>query len=439
MSFDVLALSTESSDEQPSSSSDESKHASPTEEACTSTRAVTKKKHRKGRKKSAAMKGMAGDESFGAIANVHWRQISMDAVRKHPRFVSLPPARLTTTKVASMARAATFRQDTWRWDELHAGRLTGRHTAAALGFYSGGLASRALRVPGPLRNPMRAMEVVDHLRSNELLDLPRIFAKRDFDDEGSDNFWWKRVSGAWCLSSSNRTDPLGVTDAHDARLVWGKHQEGLGLAAALELLGDGAVVAEAGLCCAEAPSLEALAEAWDVKALCAPPPRTRNEPLKLGASPDGFVVADDGAVSILEIKSVCPFVARPDGFLALRDRGPASSLDPWIVPQLMLGIYCSGAAGAHLVSVSATRGAAFFRVERDDAYIAEMIVYLDYFYEQCVRGSRSPLDLDFADVGDYDTFLDRTRRIARAARPRRRPPVNRPDPDAPAFLDGQAR
>ena len=132
-------------------------------------------------------------------------------------------------------------------------------------------------------------------------------------------------------------------DAMAARLAWGKTQEGIGMLAAVNAL-DGAV-AETGLLCAEAPgAVDRLAERWPVKPRTTPPAQRR---CPIGASPDGLIIYDDGALDVLEIKSVAPFV-RGSGnrTMELYDRGPHDNLAPWIVPQVMLEIYCAGARGS---------------------------------------------------------------------------------------------
>ena len=111
--------------------------------------------------------------------------------------------------------------------------------------------------------------------------------------------------------------------------------------------------------------------------------------------------------------------------LALRDRGPATTLAPWhvpqvtadntpyrittlsqhhhivttpyhnisphnailaptpcYIPQLQLHILCAGPSctGAVLVSQSATKGATLFRVARDDEFILQMLTWIRRFY-----------------------------------------------------------
>ena len=105
------------------------------------------------------------------------------------------------------------------------------------------------------------------------------------------------------------------------------------------------------------------------------------------------------------------------------------------VPQVMLEIYCAGARGAILVSTSATRGAVFMRVERDEAYIASMLEFVDSFYE---RFCAAPVDPGpcFNGGAAFDAFVARTGEIARAATVVERVPnLQRAPPGDKFFLD----
>ena len=67
-----------------------------------------------------------------------------------------------------------------------------------------------------------------------------------------------------------------------------------------------------------------------------------------GASPDGLVVYDDGGLDVLEIKvwhrSCAPRATRR---WRSSTRGPHDNLAPWIVPQVMLEIYCACGAWSY--------------------------------------------------------------------------------------------
>jgi hypothetical protein len=81
----------------------------------------------------------------------------------------------------------------------------------------------------------------------------------------------------------------------------------------------------------------------------------------------------------------------------------------------MLEIHAAGSlcGGAVVASVSATRGACFLRVPRDDAYIRAMLDLLDAFYERfCGGGDVDPPACFNADLPGFDDFVDRTNAIA---------------------------
>jgi hypothetical protein len=75
----------------------------------------------------------------GEVANPAWRAVSWEDLRAHPAFEPLPwpddVAALTPTDLR------LYRQDSWQWDALHAGRLTTSYVASVLGFYEPASAS----------------------------------------------------------------------------------------------------------------------------------------------------------------------------------------------------------------------------------------------------------------------------------------------------------
>ena len=104
---------------------------------------------------------------------------------------------------------------------------------------------------------------------------------------------------------------------------------------------------------------------------------------------------------VLEVKCHSPFVDAAQlryrgggggqkGTLGISDRGPALTVAPWHVPQLMLHILCAGPActGAVLVSLSATKGATLFRLRRDDDFIFQMLTWVRRFHVHYVLGRR---------------------------------------------------
>ena len=367
------------------------------------------------KKRKSAQKKKRGARPRGSVANVHWRAIPARALRSHPLYLGLPPARDVCQGAADLARAALFRQDSWRWDALHAGRLTGSRVAAVCGLLESDAAA-TLRIPKSLAGHGRAVRAASHLRERpDASLLEAVFRAGDYDDDEDAGEWRKIDDLPYAYDWAGSPDAGGrrCGDAMAARLAWGKTQEGIGMLAAVNAL-DGAV-AETGLLCAEAPgAVDRLAERWPVK-----PRSIKPAPRKcpVGASPDGLVVYGDGALDVLEVKSVAPFVrASGNKTMELYDRGPHDNLAPWIVPQVMLEIYCAGARGAILVSTSATRGAVFMRVERDEAYIASMLGFVDSFYERfCDPAAPEDPGPCFNGGAAFDEFVARTAEIARAA------------------------
>ena len=69
----------------------------------------------------------------GNLPDVHWRAISMSHLRSHPNFQPLPPPSMIS-KLPTREHVRYFRQDSWQWDYLHAGRCTTSQCSSALGF-----------------------------------------------------------------------------------------------------------------------------------------------------------------------------------------------------------------------------------------------------------------------------------------------------------------
>ena len=389
----------------------------------------------KNRGKKKPQKKKRGARPRGSVANVHWRAIPARALRSHPAYLGLPPSQ-SVCGDADLARAALFRQDTWRWDALHAGRLTGSRVAAVCGLLEAS-AAETLRIPKSLASHGRALRAAMHLR--ERLDaslLEAVFRDEEHDDDEDAGEWRENDASPFAYDWMGAPDTGGrrCGDPMAARLSWGKTQEGIGMLAAVNHVRGS--VAELGLLCAETPgAVDCLAESWPVKPrTTAPSPRR----CPVGASPDGLIVYADGALDVLEVKSVAPFVrGSGNATMELYDRGPHDNLASWIVPQVMLEIYAAGASGAILVSTSATRGAIIMRVPRDDAYIESMLGFVDSFYERYCDPA-APLEPEpcFNGGADFDAFVKRTGEIAREATlVERVPNLQRAPPGDKFFLD----
>ena len=120
-------------------------------------------------------------QGFGP--NVEWKAISMDDLRSHPLFHELPSAldlelplnlgNSWTERSTADAREVLqlFRQDSWQWDALHAGRLTTSKAASCLGFYEE-TAGKVLDCPRSLRGHGKVLSAWSELRV-EPCSLPR--------------------------------------------------------------------------------------------------------------------------------------------------------------------------------------------------------------------------------------------------------------------------
>ena len=144
----------------------------------------------KNRRKKRPQKKKRGGRQRGSVANVHWRAIPARALRSHPLYLGLPPARdVCGEGAADLARAALFRQDSWRWDALHAGRLTGSRVAAVCGLLESDAAA-ALRIPKSLAGHGRAVRAASHLRERpDASLLAEVFRDGDYDDDEDAGEW----------------------------------------------------------------------------------------------------------------------------------------------------------------------------------------------------------------------------------------------------------
>lgn len=145
----------------------------------------------------------------------------------------------------------------------------------------------------------------------------------------------------------------------------------------------------------------------------------------LGASPDAILAFRGSAeVAAVEVKCVCPFVAEPSapsGF-TVHNRGqdPATrGVAPWHVPQLQLEMLCVGPLCriAYIIYLTALKGAAIFRVERDDAYIDSMLRVIAHLQREWVARRRvPPPDADLsASMPGYKQLVEASLCIASRA------------------------
>lgn len=174
--------------------------------------------------------------------------------------------------------------------------------------------------------------------------------------------------------------------------------------------------------------------------------------LLVGASPDSVIQYGDGSVEVLEVKNHCPFYPwdwragrrrkgprreYEDEFLILDQQPLEHAIPPGYVPQLMMEMMCMGdrCQSAIMLRQTATNGAVISRLRRDDAWIAEMLYWLDQFRRRYVLKGIMPADNFFwyDDVQEedgvsngkaggkskgskrYRAFVDRTKEISKNA------------------------
>mmetsp|Transcript_27534 Transcript_27534/g.39417 ORF Transcript_27534/g.39417 Transcript_27534/m.39417 type:complete len:449 (+) Transcript_27534:39-1385(+) len=364
----------------------------------------------------------------GTNANVFWRAVDADHLRQHPLFEALPEPH--EVKVSTAKDFCLFRQCSWQWDALHTGRLTTSRAAACLGFYENESA-KILGIPKSLSGHSKGVHarqfLCDTTTPNDWSFLNADYQKKPVQQQGQPHqrrppcIWHANNTSA---SSSGKlpvpyfyrpppTNSLpsrrrGFTSVSSARMAWGSAQESTALLTALNYFHNfhrGSIVSEVGMCALEAlpfpimPSFQSeTIQAWLEDGTLPP----------IGASPDGIITHADGTLEALEVKCHSPFVERKG--LAIFDRGPATTVASWHIPQLLLHILCAGpsCSGAVLVSLSATKGANLFRVKRDDDMIFRILTWIRLFYVTYVLEgtalSHPPINF-FQNEKGYATFL----------------------------------
>ena len=409
----------------------------------------------------------------GVNPNIHWRAISSESLRSHPRVIGLPPA-----EGIQLAGPSTFwwvRQDDPLWDELHKGVLTSRHLLSALGMREPRAAAvcgipRACSQMGAIGNawhmlrasssaasrlatpPDRVVASADE--SNEALRAAFVEYRRKHRDSGHGELGWPpRTDGLPNYSNEEMASEARAMGAErDIGLVrrcWGSAQEAAALAALIQAQPRAATLEEIGLAMLTTDGLpdslpQELRDAHE-----------RGELPPLGASPDAMLRPRPGApLEVVEVKNVCPFLPpeeRDGDTFSLypryvherhgrnelpfwRLRGPHQCLPTQYVPQVMVEMLVTGAPSAMYVSTSATQGMSLLRVQRDDVYIAELLHFLRAFWRSVQRSDTPPTDEFFwsgeSDVGQaggrksgelvkanerYRRFLERTKKISRSS------------------------
>lgn len=360
----------------------------------------------------------------------------MDHLRLHPLFIKLPPPE-TIESLDTLEDVRLFSQDSWQWDALHVGRCTTSKAAAALGLLEPKAGCR-LNIPSSWRRGGKAAYY--RLRENALFTLEEM---NDVLCEGASAFrpWhshkYDQEKGPfWVIPTARRDGKLFpfaakylvkitseerssrkkqaeqyAADGEFIRRNWGNAQEATSLLTALNYFwksDPGVRLEEAGMCGAGLSS-------------------NQTGSVLVGASPDGILCHSNGTIEALEVKNHCPFV--PASYVDERDvscpnfavrqipfRNP--TVPPLYVPQLMMEMLCVGpeCRSAVMVRQTATNGAAIMRMYRDDAWIDEMLYWLNRFQEDFVDAAiLPPTDFfwdDGADGDRYQRFVEWTSELS---------------------------
>jgi hypothetical protein len=367
-------------------------------------------------------------QRFGNLPDIHWRAISMDHLRMHPLFDALPEY---IDKLESLEDVRYFRQDTWQWDALHAGRCTTSQASAALGFLEpeaasllqipkswqrGGVSAyhrlsgkaalrtledmqKALLVTG---ETLTDMQEAWHLE-DETVRLTKKKELKVWSDPPSSNFpfaakYAVRTSPA---DREHRKKSAANMGMMSTKMSWGNAQEATALLTALNYFHQsdpGVRMEEVGMCGAGL---------------------ALNNTFLLGASPDGLIRHSNGTKEVLEVKNHCPFYStkrgykNPDKDFAIKSF-PFSEpyLQPLYVPQLMMEMLCTDCKSAVMVRQTATTGALIIRVYRNDDWINEMLYWLKKFQTQYVQEETPPPTNFFWDDDRYRAFVRHTNELA---------------------------
>jgi len=141
----------------------------------------------------------------------------------------------------------------------------------------------------------------------------------------------------------------------------------------------------------------------------------------IGASPDGILCYPNGTMEALEVKDHCPFVPARDSnknddtlnpryaFRQMPVRDP--TIPPLYIPQLMMEMLCIGpeCRSAVMVRQTVMNGAVLLRLHRDDAWLDEMMFWLNRFQNEYVNKEKHSQNFFWndKDMGDrYRTFVE---------------------------------
>ena len=393
----------------------------------------------------------------------------MDHLRHHPHFQALP---LHVTRLDTLEDVAQFRQESWQWQALHAGRCTTSQAAAALGLLEP-TAGQELGIPPSWRRNGQTgtgggLKAYQRLRQTPVLRTLSEFQQTllepkpsgsnsdgssmsDMEPSSNNNnctIWVPRnkdgnhdhddqdSSRRRFLADYHFLPPTrelrrrkryiqersgGEYLAKSLRLIWGNTQEATALLTALNYFAnhvDPHVVLEesglrgAGLACNQTTT-------------------TTTSGLLIGATPDGILrytnpTNHETVLEVVEVKNHCPFFSnkgrkrragRVKAF-SIGDRPADTTIPAQYVSQLQLEMLCVGPTcqSAVLVRQTATQGAVLLRMHRDDSWIAEMMHFLHRFQLDFVQpGIKPPVDFFWNSAAEHERYRHFVRHTARLA------------------------
>jgi hypothetical protein len=425
----------------------------------TSKSDTQKKKNRK--KKNTSLKGKSGRKKkaystntssngnnrpkrHGNIPDIEWRAIPMEHLRQHPNFVPLPLPE-TIDHLDDLEDVRKFRQESWQWDAVHDGRCTTSQAVAALGFLEPE-AGRILGVPKSwqrggtgayhrLRRPvLRTLDEMNAVLCQEVKESSHSSPPATDNDTPI----WMRVGESSTTSFPFSAEYMVPIDDGERqrrkkkmkdhylkspgfdfsiRMVWGNVQEATALLTGLNYFAQ------------QSNNQVQLQEIG----MCGAGIELENSTLLLGATPDALICHPDGRKEVLEVKNHCPFVPsrsrhnnnnRPQSRFSLRPcdfgKDNKAGILPQYVPQLMMEMLCVGpeCQSAIMIRQSATSGTLVIRVQRDDAWIDEMVFWLKRFISDYVEREIPPPENFFLqntgndeDTLRYKRFLEWTKKL----------------------------
>eukprot|EP00977_Amphora_coffeiformis_P005724 scaffold1211_cov169-Amphora_coffeaeformis.AAC.23 len=355
------------------------------------------------KKKLAKKETRVFDEypTTGNLPDPWYRAIPMEHLRQHPRFHGLQP---TVTELSSLDDVSLFRQESWQWDALHAGRCTTSQAAAALGFLD--------PTPGQILNVPPSWRKGAHRAYQRLSQKPVLRTLEDM-----------RQVLLTDSESTTSTTPEPIEED-----LW----EETGETTDEDNSSNVTFVAEY--------LYEPTAEEF----------KERRKYIKERSGGDyltnGIRLIWGNTQEATSVLTALNYFAQTDPNVAFsigdRPLGEVGVMSQY-VPQLQLEMYCLGpqCQSAVMVRQTATQGAVLLRMMRDDEWIEEMLYFLHRFQKEYVEAQKAPRSDFFwqgAESSRYRRFVHRTIKVRDSVTFVARLPneaVQRGSALAPFFLD----